>query len=183
MDSRVAKRYAKALLLLGVEDGNYRKYGEELQEFVQFCMDSQEFFAVVANPVFSPEDRKDVLDFVLEKTSFSDIVKNFLRLLLEKRRMAFVPEIATYYSRLTDEMSGVAKVQVISARSLNKGSLDKLRVALKKIVSNKDIEFDLSVDKSIIGGVIVKIGDLVIDGSVTAQLRGLKESLKRGEYN
>ena len=80
-------------------------------------------------------------------------------------------------------MSGVAKVQVISARSLNKGSLDKLRVALKKIVSNKDIEFDLSVDKSIIGGVIVKIGDLVIDGSVTAQLRGLKESLKRGEYN
>jgi F-type H+-transporting ATPase subunit delta len=182
MSSKVSKRYAKALLSLGVEDGNFKSYGEELKEFTQFCEGNEEFFRVVSSNVFGLEDRKKVLDFVLEKTSFSGMVKNFLRLLLDKGRFGTVFDIADSYSRLTDDKSGITRAEIISARALKKKSLDRLKAALEKLTA-KEMELEVSVDESIIGGIIVNIGDLVLDGSLTAQLRGLKESLKRGEYN
>lgn len=180
--SRISRRYAKALLSLGQEDGQYAEYGQNLQEFASFCSANKEFFRVVSNRLFSVEERKNVLEVVLGKSLFPDVVKNFLRLLLDKNRIGVVQEITDYYSKLTDEISGITRADIITAKPLKTDALDRLEKALAGLTS-KDVKMEVKENESLIGGIIVKIGDLVLDGSIKAQLEGLKESLKRGEYN
>jgi len=180
--SRISKRYAKALLSLGQEDGNYIAYGKDLQEFGRFCAANSEFNKVVANQIFSVEERKKVLDFVLAKSPFAPLVKNFLRLLLDKNRMGGIQGISEYYSKLTDEISNITRADITTAKPLKKEARDRLAVALARLTA-KEVMIEVKEDASLIGGLVVRIGDLVLDGSVKAQLEGLKESLKRGEYN
>lgn len=180
--SKISRRYAKALLSLGQDDGQYLEYGQNLQEFARFCSANKEFYEVISNRLFSVEERRKVLDIVLERSNFSNIIKNFLRLLLDKDRIGAVEEITDYYSQLTDELSGITRADIITARALKQESLDKLEKALKGFAS-KDVKINIQEDESLIGGIVVKMGDLVLDGSVIAQIEGLKESLKRGEYS
>lgn len=180
--SRISRRYAKALLSLGQDDGHYEKYGQNLNEFNGFCSVNDEFFQVVSNQIFPVEDRKKILEIVLEKSLFSNVVKNFLRLLVDKNRITAIGGITDYYSRLTDELSNITRADIITAKPLKAKALDKLKKALTGLTS-KDVRTDVKQDDSLIGGLIVKIGDLVLDGSVKAQLEGLKESIKRGEYS
>lgn len=180
--SKVSKRYAKALLSLGKEDGNYGAYGENLQEFSSFCEQNGEFADVITNRVFSLEDRREILKNVLEKTDFSVTMRNFLYLLLDKDRIGVIREIAEHYERLTDEISNIARAEIVTTRPLKSEEQDRLEKVLGDLTS-KNIRIESREDKSLIGGIIVKIGDLVLDGSIRAQLEGLKESLKRGDYN
>ena len=180
--SRISKRYAKALLSLGQEDGNYMEYGNDLQEFGRFCSANEEFTKVVANQIFSVEERKRVLDMVLDKSPFADLVKNFLRLLLDKNRIGGIQEISDYYSKLTDEISNITRADIVTAKPLKEEARDKLANALTGL-TEKQVKIEVKEDESLIGGLVVRIGDLVLDGSVRAQIEGLKESLKRGEYN
>lgn len=180
--SKVSKRYAKALLSLGQEDGNYLQYGKDLQEFTDFCQTSTEFGAVIANQVFSIEDRKVILQKVFEKSKLTDTVRNFLNLLLDKNRMGALEDITVYYERLTDAISNIARAEVTAPVALKSDALERLSKTLEAMTS-KTVKMEIKEDNSLIGGIIVKIGDLVLDGSVKAQLEGLKELLKRGEYS
>ena len=135
--SKIAKRYAKALLDIGKEDGNYEQYGRELKEFSKLCTSNSEFFNVLSNPVFSVDERIKVLDHVLEKTEFSEIVKNFLRVLLERGRINRIHEISDYYSKLLDEILGIARAKIITAKPLKKKTLDKLVKSLERFTSKK----------------------------------------------
>ncbi len=182
IDSKIPRRYARALMSLGQEDGQYAEYGQNLQEFADFCSANDEFFRVVSNQIFAVDARKKIIETVLEKSSFSDMVKNFLRLLLDKNRIGAIKEITGHYSKLTDEISNITRAEVISAGPLKKTALARLVKALKGLTS-KEVEVEVMEDASIMGGLVVKTGDLVLDGSVKTQLEGLRESLKRGEYN
>ncbi len=173
--SKVSKRYAKALFSLGQEDGNFEQYGRDLTEFTQFFQDNNDFRQVIANPIFAVEDRKKVLQTVLEKSNFLDGVKFFLNLLLDKNRIGAMEAIADYYSRLTDEVSGFARAEIITARPLREEALGRIERSLEGLTSKK-IKSEVKEDGALIGGIVVKIGDLVLDGSVKAQLKGLKES-------
>lgn len=179
--SKLTKRYGKALFDIGREDKSYEKYGKDLQAFSDLCTGSPEFLDVLSNKVFSLENRKHILETILARSEFSAVVKNFLRLLLEKNRIRAIPGITDYYARLTDESLNIKRAVVVTAQPLKKGAVQKLEKALTDLTSKK-IKMRIEEDRSLIGGVVVKIGDLVLDGSVRAQLEGLKESLKRGEY-
>ena len=173
--SRISKRYAKALFSLGQEDGNFEQYGRDLTQFTKFCQDNVDFRQVIANPVFAVEDRKKVLKIVLDKGDFSDSVKNFLNLLLDKNRMGAIEAITEYYSRLTDVVSNIARAEIITAMPLKEGALRRIERCLEGFTSKK-IKSEVREDKGLIGGIVAKVGDLVLDGSVKAQLEGLKES-------
>lgn len=172
--SKVSKRYAKALFSLGREDGSFERLGQELSEFVQFCKDNPEFRQTVADPVFTVEDRKKILSFVLEKSTLSVAVKNFLSLLLDKDRIGGIEAITEYYAKLTDEVAGIARAEIITARPLKGETLGRLEKALEKMTSRK-IKADVKEAPDLIGGLVVKIGDMVLDGSVRTQIEGLKE--------
>ncbi len=173
--SKVSKRYAKALFSLGQEDGNFEQYGRELFEFVEFFQDNEDFRKVVSNPIFALEDRKKILEIVLDRSNFSGLMNNFLHLLLDKNRIEAIEAIANHYSGLTDAVSGVARAEIITAMPLKNEVLAGIEKSLEGLTSKK-IKTKIREDKDLIGGIVVRIGDLVLDGSVRAQLEGLKES-------
>ncbi|MFC1494632.1 ATP synthase F1 subunit delta [Thermodesulfobacteriota bacterium] len=179
-DSRISKRYARALFSLGKEDGSFATYGRELNEFKDLFKANAEFGNAVSNQIYAMEERKNILLFVLEKSGFSSLVKNFLKLLLDKNRIGYVETIAENYAALTDEASNIVNTEIITARPIQEDALQKVIEALKDMTS-KDIKPEVKEDPELIGGIVVKIGDLVLDGSIKAQLEGLKESFKRGE--
>ena len=179
-NSRLSKRYARALFSLGQEDGMFKRYGQELEEFTDFCEESRDFGQVISNPIFDLDDRKRLLKMVLDRSDFSNLVKNFLNLLLDKNRIGAIEAITDYYARLNDEALNIAHAEITTARPLKKETLDKVLESLKRLIS-KDIKSEIREDPGLIGGIVVKIGDLVLDGSIRAQLEGLKESFKRGE--
>ena len=172
--SKVSKRYAKALFSLGQEDGHFEQYGRDLSEFTEFFQQNGDFRQVVANPIFAVEDRRKVLQIVFDKSRFSDVVMNFLNLLLDKNRIGAIDAITEYYSKLTDEVSGIARAEIITARPLKKKALRSVERSLEDLISKK-IKAEVKEDKDLIGGIVVKIGDLVLNGSIKAQLEGLKE--------
>lgn len=178
-DSRLSKRYARALFNLGQEDGSFDLYGQELEAFTNFCRENPEFGNAISNPIFAVGDRKEILQKVLSQSDFSDLVKNFLNLLLDKDRIGVIDAITENYARFTDEASNIAHAEIISAKPLKDETLGKIMKSLEGLTSKK-IKSEVKEDPELIGGVVVKIGDLVLDGSVKAQLEGLKESFKRG---
>lgn len=175
--SKVSRRYAKALFGIGLEDGRFEQYGRDLRDFSGFCASHPEVFHAISNRIFSVEERKKVMEFLLARSDFGDTVKNFLRILLEKDRIAGIAQVAEYYGRLTDEVSNVMRAEVLTARPIKRDVLERLKAALKKL-SSKEVRVTVKEDRSLIGGLVVKIGDMVLDGSVKAQLTGLMGSLK-----
>jgi F-type H+-transporting ATPase subunit delta len=176
----VSRRYAKALLLIGQEDGQAEQYNEELTAVVGLFDTQDGFELALTNPLYNKNDRKKVLQAVLAATDLSVIMKSFLVLLFDKGRIGFLREIASYYKDLADELKGVVKASVISATELSSEAIEKIKEALSK-KAGKTIVLNVEQDPSLIGGVVTKIGDLVLDGSVKTQLINMRETLKKGE--
>jgi len=176
----VSRRYAKALILIGQEDGQAEVYNEELDALVGLFNTQEGFEKTLINPLFNKNDRKKVLQAVLAATDLSTIMKSFLSLLFDKGRIGFLRDISSYYKDLADELKGVVKASVTSATELSSEAVDKIRESLSK-KTGKNIILNVEQDPSLIGGVVTKIGDLVLDGSVRTQLINMRETLKKGE--
>ncbi|MCK5696358.1 MAG: F0F1 ATP synthase subunit delta [Desulfobacula sp.] len=176
----VSRRYAKALILIGQEDGQAEQYNAELESIVGLFDTQVDFETALINPLFNKNDRKKVLEAVLAATDLSAIMKSFLILLFDKGRIGFLREIASYYKDLADELKGVVKASIVSATELSSEAVDKIKEALSK-KTGKTIALNVEQDPSLIGGVVTKIGDLVMDGSVKTQLMNMRETLKKGE--
>jgi len=176
----IARRYARALLAIGKEDGQYLKYGEELNDFATFLTENKQVVDALTNPLYNLQNRRKVLEFVLEKSGYTPISSNFLKLLLEKNRVRFTADINEFYRKLTDDLQGISTATIISASELSSDVVTKVKDAIAKI-TNRQIRLEMEVDPSLIGGIVTRVGDLNFDGSVRTQLLSIKESLKRGE--
>ncbi len=176
----VSRRYAKALILIGQEDGMAEQYNTELDFIVGLFNTQEDFEKALINPLFNKNDRKKVLEAVLAATDLSAIMKSFLILLFNKKRIGFLREIASYYKDLVDELKGVVKASIVSATELSSEAVDKIKEALSK-KTGKNIVLNVEQDPNLIGGVVTRLGDLVLDGSVKTQLINMRETLKKGE--
>jgi len=176
----VSRRYAKALILIGKEDGRAEEYNSELESVVGLFDTQEDFERALTNPLFNKNNRKKVLEAVLAATDLSVIMKSFLTLLFDKGRIGFLREIASYYKDLADELKGVVKASIVSATELSSDAVDRIKEVLSK-KTGKNIVLNVEQDPSLIGGVVTKIGDLVMDGSVKTQLINMRETLKKGE--
>jgi len=177
---RIARRYAKALLSIGREDGQAETYKEELGGFAKLLEENKGLEMAISNPLYDEEARKQVLWAVLERFAPSEVMRSFLLLLFDKGRIQYVKDIYTFYGKLTDELANIVRADLVSAVELPEESIGKIRAALSK-KTGKEVRMETRVDPALIGGVVTKIGDLVLDGSVRTQLISLKESLQRGE--
>lgn len=176
----VSRRYAKALILIGQEDGQAEQYNQELDSIAELFDTQEGFEKALTNPLYNKNERKKVLEAVLAATDLSNVMKSFLTLLFDKGRIGFLREIASYYKELADELKGIAKASIISATGLSSDAVDNIKEALSKR-TGKTIVLNIEQDPSLIGGVVTKIGDLVLDGSVRTQLMNMRETLKKGE--
>ncbi|MBW1918006.1 MAG: F0F1 ATP synthase subunit delta [Deltaproteobacteria bacterium] len=176
----IARRYAKALLTIGKEDGRYKDYGEELSAFAHLLEREPDLKNAIINPIYSQDDRKSVLLRIVELINLSPIVSNFVKLLFDKRRIDAVLGISQVYQQLVDQLENVSRTQVKTAFPLDETTLTRIRETLEKITGNT-VVMEVEEDPTIIGGVLARAGDLILDGSVRTQLQSLTESLKRSE--
>ncbi len=176
----IARRYAKALLLIGKEDGQTETYRQELDQFAQMVATDKALAGILTNPLYDADGRKKVLQALIEKMELSKVMRSFLILLFEKGRIGFIGPINEFFQKLADELKGVARASLVSATELSDETIEKIRAALSK-KTGKDIILEVQQDPGLIGGIVTRIGDLVLDGSIKTQLLNMQESLKRGE--
>ncbi|MDY6792161.1 MAG: ATP synthase F1 subunit delta [Thermodesulfobacteriota bacterium] len=176
----IARRYAKALLLIGKEDGKAESYKDELDGFANLLSREKELDQAICNPLYDSGGRKSVLRAIIEKIGLSTVMTSFLMLLFDKGRIGFISDINDYYQKLADELKGVARASLVSATELSSETIDKIRATLSKR-TGKEIILEVEQDPGLIGGIVTRMGDLVLDGSIKTQLFNMRESLKRGE--
>ena len=176
----IARRYAKALLLIGKEDNQIDTYRQELEDFSALIEKEAVLGQAISNPLYNAEGRKKVLVSVLEKLGLSRVMKSFLVLLFDKGRFGYLGSINDFYQKLADELKGIARASLVSATELSSETVDKIRSTLSD-KTGKDIILEVEQDPGLIGGIVTRIGDLVLDGSIKTQLLNMRESLKRGE--
>ena len=176
----IARRYAKALMLIGKEDGQAETYREELNSVAEMIAGNSDLEQAISNPLYDAAGRKQVLESVIEKLNLSEVMKSFLLLVFDKGRIGFLASINDFYQKLADEVKGVARASLVSATDLSSETIEKIRSTLSQ-KTGKDIILEVDQDPDLIGGIVTRIGDLVLDGSIRTQLLNMKESLKRGE--
>jgi F-type H+-transporting ATPase subunit delta len=178
----VARRYAKALFALGQKQGEkeLKAYGADLAKIVSVLEGAPELVRVFKNPIFNVEEKKKILTQLFTKVKPGQVVSNFCFLLAEKSRLDCLSEIQAYYSKLLDEFEGIVRGEIVTAIKLADNIKQDIAGKLEK-QSGLKVVLDYNVDEDILGGLMLKVGDKVLDASIRAQLQILKENIKRGE--
>ncbi len=177
INTTLARRYAKALIHIGQEQNALDKYGEDLAALTEMVDASKEFRELLINPVFTKEDKKRIAGEILTKMGTDVMVKNFVNVLIDRKRIDQLSGIDKAFRQKVDEIKGITRGAVISADPLSEDELGRVTDALSKI-SGKQVLVTTEVDPNLIGGLLAKVGDMVFDGTIRTQLNQLKESLK-----
>jgi F-type H+-transporting ATPase subunit delta len=177
INSSVSRRYAKALLMIATERQALEQYEQELEKFKMLLQGDPKRKELMDDPRRSLQEKKEALDHLV-KNVVSPIVYNFLRLIVDKRREAFYLDIIREYGKYADDARNVVDAEVRSAVQLTDKDYRDLQQKLSK-VTGKNVRLKSIIDTSLVGGIKVKIGDTVIDGSVTKKLYSLKNWLQQ----
>jgi F-type H+-transporting ATPase subunit delta len=176
MAGSVSRRYARALFSIGVDRGSFEQLGKELDAIAELWAGSPELREALANPVFKASEKRAVLESLLPRIAPTPDVQKFVLLLLERRRLPAVGAVARAYREMADLHTGRVRAQVTSAQPLGAAELDRVRQSLARR-TGKQVIVEASVDPGLIGGVVARVGDLVLDGSVRTQLGMLRVKL------
>ncbi len=174
----VAKRYAQALFDGAVQGGETAAVDADILLIDESLAGSAELVRFFRSPVVSRERKAKTLKALFgERVSARTM--DFIQLLVGKRREGIFPEIIQAYRKLRDDQQGVAAAHARSAKPLGEVEKEGLKTALERLTGKK-VRLDVSVDPSLIGGVVVKVGDTVFDGSVQNQLATLRSRFLHG---
>ena len=176
LNLQLARKYSAAIFELAQEENKLEAYGQELAEISQNMFSSPEVVAFFANPQVQPEEKKAVLQKIFAKEKISANIMNFMLLLVDKRRFVLLEAINDVYQELANKAQGIIIADVTTAFDLKPALAVKLGNKLTA-VSGRKVKLRTHLNKDIIGGIIVKIGDNRIDGSVTGRLQSLKAEL------
>jgi F-type H+-transporting ATPase subunit delta len=179
INNGLAKRYAKALVQLGSEGGLIDRFRDELSIIDTLFSSNNELRAAFLNPALTHDQKKSIMKGIIEKTSCSELVGNFLLLLVDKNRVAFLGQIVQTYQKLADEFSGVVRPVITTAFALDESQVGAIQSALEKKTGKKVI-MQTVTDASLLGGVVTQIGDISYDNSVKTQLKRIKDILQKG---
>lgn len=172
----VAARYAQALYELGIEQGNLAGLTDEIRRVSATYDASSELRGVLNNPVVDDTARLAILQDVLDRLGVGIITKNTVKLLAERRRLLVLPYLSRALERLSDERAGVVRATVTTAAQLPESYFSKLKEQLEASLGKK-VLLERQLDPSLLGGVVTRIGDRVIDGSLRTRLQRMRQTL------
>lgn len=176
ISSTIAKRYARAFFEIAGEEKRYEEYYRELGRFSAVFRENKSLEEFLANPIFAQPDKKAVVESVLEKIRISPLTANFLKLLADKRRIEILPDIEHCYRELMDNALKKARVTVKTALPLSGELSRRLQSGLEEL-TGKEVEMTVLEEPSLIGGIVVRVGDTLYDGSIRAQLNNIRNLL------
>ncbi|WP_297809285.1 F0F1 ATP synthase subunit delta [uncultured Methylophaga sp.] len=170
----IARPYANAVFSLAQEKGELKAWSDLLAVLAQ-CVSEPEMQSIITSPAVSDEQVVDVLADIAGDSMTTD-AKHFLALLAENDRLLLMTEITVLFEALRAEAEKQMTADVISARELSPEQADKISAALKQRLG-RDITLNTSIDESLLGGAIIRAGDLVIDGSALGKLNRLANAI------
>jgi F-type H+-transporting ATPase subunit delta len=174
--AHVSRRYAKALLDIGTADGSLEQLVTDVAKVAEVYDGSVDLRASIDNPIVPLATKKAILGELCEKLGVGMTAKHTVLLLGDRRRLRILPEVATMLREMSDARKGLLRAEVITAVALGDAFYEKLLATLEKL-TNKRVVLDKKHDPALIGGVVLRIGDLVLDSSLKTRLDGLKQAL------
>ena len=174
----LARRYARAVLEIGIANGNLDKIGADLRSLAKAMHESTELVTALTNPALRRADRRRVLDGLLERIGAELHTRHLIYLLLDGERLSSVEAIAREVNAMIEARSGKMSAEVTSAKPLDAAQLSQITAALEKL-SGKKVSVSRREDPELLGGVVAKLGDTVYDGSLRTQLRTLRDELTK----
>ena len=176
--SGVAARYAAALYSLADEQRQTAEVAAALATIQMMIGESADLQRVLRSPVFSSAEQTKALDALLSRAQISGVAANFVRLVAAKRRLFALSAMISGYNKLYDAARGLTRAEVTSAAPLDAGQIDALKDQLRGASGGKDVELSVKVDPAIIGGLIVKLGSRMVDGSLRTKLNAIRTAMK-----
>lgn len=173
----IAFKYAKGLFTAAKELGKTKEFGEELKQINEILTSMPEVLSALQNPIYPPDLKMEIIDEVLKAVKVDPEIERFLKLLVERRRIQYIKEIVMMYQELLDEELNIARGEIIAAYPLSEEEKKELEEVLKEYLK-KEVVLESKVDENIIGGIKIRIGDLIFDGTLKTQLNKFKEIIK-----
>lgn len=179
MKSSVAKRYAKALIDIGKEDKACERYGKELRTVLAQFKGTPELMKVLLNPMYKLDERQSIMGRVSTAVDASPVVAKLLSILVSTRNIRHIEAVAEAYSRYEDEIAGRIKAVVESTAPLSASLLEEIK---KKVSSatGKEVVLTQRSNPDLIGGLVLRIDNTILDGSIKTQLELMKEKILEG---
>ena len=169
-------QYANALADVALAQGAAAAVIQQLGDFSAAYAGFAELRNVLASPAVSKEEKRKVTEKIAAQLGASKIVRNFLMLVIDHQRAHLLPEMFLMFQEVLRERQGIAEAKVYSASALTEPQQNELTQTLER-VTGKKIEAKFNLDASLLGGVLVRVGDTIYDGSLRSRLEGLRERL------
>ncbi len=177
--SALTRRYAKALVALGVEHKAVDTYGDELVSVKDVMAREELLRQLLDSPTLAMEKKEAMLADLCQAMELSEGTTKFLGLLLSKGRIGYLDQIEEKYRQLADDLSGILSAKITAATDLDDVQQQAIATSLEK-QTGKQVAVTVKVDPELIGGVQAEIGGRLFDGSVKTQLKRIEESLMKG---
>jgi F-type H+-transporting ATPase subunit delta len=177
IQASLAGRYATALFELARDERKLDAVGASLAALKDGLADSGELRELTTSPLVGREDALKAVKAVSAAMALDPITANFLGVLAQNRRLSQLGSVIRFFSLLAAAHRGETTAEVTSARPLDDGQIATLKTNLKSRVG-RDVNVDLSVDATILGGLVVKVGSQMIDGSIRTKLNNLASAMK-----
>ena len=172
----IARRYARALFAIGVDQRNFEALGSELEALAVLWNQAVDVRQSLSNPIFKLSQKRAILQGLLPRVAPTREVQSLALLLLERGRIAALPAIARAYQEMCDEKLGRARATVTSARPLDVATQAEIRRVLEQR-TGRSVVMTAEVDPTLIGGIVAQVAGLVLDGSLSARLSALRSKI------
>ena len=177
----VARRYAQALFEQADEQAGVDALDQDIALIRESLDGSPELRGFFESPIISAEKKSTIVDDLFS-SRVSDLTLRFIKLLIQKKREELLPDMAASYQDLRDEQLGIIEAIARSADELGEQEKRQLTEALQQM-TGKDIRLTVEIDPSLIGGLVVRVGDRVYDRSIEHQLETLRERMEEGQMS
>jgi len=172
----IASRYARALADVLGPQGDFGAATRELEDFAALWRESVDLRQVLVSPAIPVEQKRNVLDAILERLQMSATSGNFLRILLVNYRMALLEEVLQAFHKVANERLGIIEVQVLVAQDLTSDEQEALRGKFSELTGKK-VEMKFRREEKLLGGVQARVGSTIYDGSAQGYLERLRGQL------
>jgi F-type H+-transporting ATPase subunit delta len=176
MSDAVAERYARAIFELGVDAGQLEALTGQIRNFADTYASNRELQGVLDNPLIELSKREAILADIAGRVGLTGVGLNAIRFIAKRNRLASLPDIARRLASLADEKQGVVRATVTSAGPLPESFYERLVKELESATQRK-VAIDRKQDPSLIAGIVTRIGDNTIDGSVKGRLAEIERQL------
>ncbi len=177
ISAQIAERYATAIFEIAKENGNLDGLEAGVNDLATALDDSDDLVNLIRSPLVSRSEQGNAISAIATKMQLAPVLRKGLALMAENRRLFALPQLIRALREALADERGEVSADVVSAKALTKGQVEKLTATLKDRVG-KDVTIHATVDSSLIGGLVVKVGSKMIDTSIRSKLDSLQNAMK-----